>query len=69
MKTFWEFCEERDSIREKKSSGVAAPWTDDEILRINHFTNVDRNFDKGTIFIEEKLILMKMELIQTVTCL
>ena len=55
MKTFWEFCEERDSIREKKSSGVAAPWTDDEILRVNHFTNVDRNFDKGTIFIEEKL--------------
>jgi hypothetical protein len=55
VKTFWEFCEERDSIREKKSSGVAAPWTDDLILRNNHFTNIDRNFDKGTVYIQNKL--------------
>ena len=55
MKTFWEFCEEREAIRLKRLRGYPAPWTDDEILRVNHFTNVDRNLDRGTIFLKDVL--------------
>ena len=48
MLNFWKFCEERESIRIKKENGEAKPWTEDVVLRVNHFTNIDRINDRGT---------------------
>ena len=55
MKTFWQFCEERENIRKRKESGAAEPWTLDEVLRVNHFTNVKREDDRGTKLLFDKI--------------
>jgi hypothetical protein len=43
---FWYVVRERESIRTRKESGEAPPWTDDEILRKYHFCNVRRADDR-----------------------
>jgi len=48
LKQFLWFCNERESIRIKKETGVCPPWTDDDILHKHKFTNIDRRNDKGT---------------------
>ena len=55
MKNFWEFVGERESIRLQKEAGEPGPWTNDEVLRVNHFTNVNRNDDRGTKLLFEKI--------------
>ena len=62
MKTFWEFVGERENIRIRKENGDLQPWTDDEVLRVNHFTNVDRNHDRGTKLLFEKIKDLKANL-------
>lgn len=55
MKSFWEFVEEREMIRIKKEMGGLNPLTDDEVLRVNHFTNVRREDDRGTKLLFSKI--------------
>jgi hypothetical protein len=43
---FFNFVNERESIRLKKESGASFPWTEDKILREYKFTNVRREHDK-----------------------
>lgn len=49
------FIRERQLIRERRLDGQPRPWTDDAILRDNHFTNIRREHDTGTIFVEARL--------------
>lgn len=39
---------ERESVRCRKESGSAPPWTNDPVLRTYRFTNVSRRFDRMT---------------------
>lgn len=48
VRGFFEFMNERESIRIKKEAGEPWPWTDDEILQTYKFTNVKRSDDKTT---------------------
>lgn len=43
---FYNFVNERESIRLKKESGAFFPWTEDSILQEYKFTNVRREHDK-----------------------
>ena len=45
---FWAFCQERESIRKRKESGMSSPWTEDIILSMYFFCNVRREDDRGT---------------------
>jgi hypothetical protein len=57
VKSFWEFAYERQAIWHRRTvEGLAFPWTDDEILRNYHFTNVHRELDRGTIALRELII-------------
>lgn len=51
---FFNFVNERESIRLKKESNASFPWTEDKILRDYKFTNVRRENDKTS----KKLISM-----------
>jgi hypothetical protein len=52
---FWRFVHERQEIWRKKSAGEPAPWTSDPILRYNSFTNVYRELDRGTLYLQQHL--------------
>lgn len=43
---FYDFVNERESIRLRKEAGDFFPWTEDEILRSYKFTNVHRHHDR-----------------------
>lgn len=51
---FWT-ARERELIRLKRESGLASPWTKDEILAANRFTNVRREHDKVTVWFRNTL--------------
>ena len=51
---FWT-ARERELIRLKRESGLASPWTKDEILAANRFTNVRREHDRVTVWFRENL--------------
>lgn len=46
---FQQFCIARNDITERRSKGLPKPWTTDPVLRKYKFTNIFREFDKGTI--------------------
>ncbi len=53
---FWRYIDERYRIFIKKEVNEDPfPWTEDKILRDNHFTNVYRRDDKGTRWLLENI--------------
>jgi hypothetical protein len=50
---FW--VRERNQIRLKRLAGLPKPWTDNEILRDNYFTNVQREHDRVTIWFKDNV--------------
>ena len=48
MLSFWSFCYERQRIWKLRNTGKPGPWTDDQILARKHFTNIQRELDRGT---------------------
>ena len=48
---------ERQNILRKKEAGESYPWTDDEILQKVRFCNVNRQDDKETKYLKEKVCL------------
>lgn len=52
---FWDFCEERESIRIKKEQGLPRPWTTDNILDRHKFTNINRQHDRGTVLLNNTI--------------
>jgi hypothetical protein len=56
LQRFQYFVEEREAIRLKKEAGLPFPWTKDKVLRDNFFTNVNREYDRGTIFYKENIL-------------
>lgn len=55
MLKFNEFVDERIRIWHKKNAGEPRPWTNDPVLHSTRFTNIDRNDDKGTIALFNKV--------------
>ena len=49
--------EERTSILHKKEQGLPYPWTEDPILQKVRFCNVNRQHDKETKYLKEKVCL------------
>mmetsp|Transcript_77764 Transcript_77764/g.240949 ORF Transcript_77764/g.240949 Transcript_77764/m.240949 type:complete len:309 (-) Transcript_77764:104-1030(-) len=45
---FFDFCKEREAIRQRRESGAPGPWTQDEVLRQGRFLNVFREDDRVT---------------------
>lgn len=52
---FWAFVLERDAIRLRREAGRPWPWTDDPVLRDYHVTNVHRDLDPGTVWVQREL--------------
>ena len=48
VKSFFEFCKERENIRLKRERGEPGPWTTDEVFQNGRFLNVFREDDRGT---------------------
>lgn len=58
LNAFDRFCywiKERQAIHLRKEAGRPAPWTDDQILRSNFFTNPYRENDKTTVWFSENI--------------
>lgn len=56
LKVFWDFIDERHNIYYQRTvKREPPPWTSDPILATNHFTNVYRDLDPGTVFAVEML--------------
>lgn len=51
---FFDFINERESIRLRKEAGDFFPWTDDSILRTYKFTNVHRHHDRTSSELRER---------------
>lgn len=48
VKSFFDFCIEREKIRKKRDRGLPPPWTNDPIFRKARFLNVFREDDRGS---------------------
>jgi hypothetical protein len=48
VKAFFDFCRERESVRQLRESGAPAPWSQDEIFQKARFLNVFREDDRAT---------------------
>jgi len=48
VKSFFQFCKERESIRLKRERGEPAPWTKDPVFQKGRFLNIFREDDRGT---------------------
>jgi hypothetical protein len=60
LSRLWDFVTERQEIRYRRYvRPQKPPWTDDPVLSSNHFTNIYREDDPGTIYCVEKLVKMK----------
>ncbi len=44
---------ERESIRKKKEAGLPAPWSDNPVMQVTYFCNVNREDDKVTKWIRQ----------------
>lgn len=54
---FFRFAYERQAAWHRRVvEGRPAPWTDDPILRANRFTNVHRELDRGTRFLQAEIL-------------
>ena len=45
---FFQFCKERESIRQKRERGEPGPWTTDPVFQKGRFLNIFREDDRGT---------------------
>lgn len=52
---FLYWIRERHAIHQRRLSGLPKPWTDDEILQSNFFTNPYREHDKTTAWFRENV--------------
>lgn len=50
---FMYWCRERMNIYHRRKAGLPKPWTNDEILQTQFFTNVYRELDKTTVWFRE----------------
>jgi hypothetical protein len=48
VRAFFDFCRERERIRERRERGDSPPWSDDPIFQQGRFLNVFREDDRGT---------------------
>ena len=48
VKSFFDFCIERESIRKKREKGLPFPWSTDKIFNNGRFLNVFREDDRGS---------------------
>ncbi|MBU0677027.1 MAG: hypothetical protein KJ626_02835 [Verrucomicrobia bacterium] len=48
VQAFFDWCRERERIREKREAGEAPPWSGDPVFQRGRFLNVFREDDKGT---------------------
>ena len=48
VKSFFDWCKERESIRVKRDIGENPPWTDDPVFQQGRFLNTFREDDKGS---------------------
>jgi hypothetical protein len=62
--SFVYFIEERNNIRLKKEAGEPRPWTSDDILNTCKFTNINRRYDRLSVFHREMLEPIKDNLEQ-----
>ena len=46
VESFFDYCKEREAVREKRESGAPFPWSDNLILQKGRFLNVFREDDK-----------------------
>ena len=46
VKSFFDYCKERESIRLKREAGEKFPWSEDPIFQKGRFLNVFREDDK-----------------------
>ena len=46
VESFFNYCKERESIRQKREAGLTFPWSDDLIFQQGRFLNVFREDDK-----------------------
>ena len=46
VKSFFDYCKERESVRKKRESGQPFPWSEDPIFQKGRFLNVFREDDK-----------------------
>jgi len=53
---FWKYIAERYNIYLKRKKGLPPPWTEDRLLQQYKFTNVFRDLDPGTIYVQEKIL-------------
>ncbi len=51
VKSFFDFCKERESIRKKRELGQSPPWSSDPIFQKGRFLNVFREHDRGSVSI------------------
>ena len=55
LERYLYFVRERDQILKKRRAGFPKPWTNDEILQTQYFTNVRREDDKVTIWFKDNI--------------
>ncbi|MBL7014370.1 MAG: hypothetical protein ISR83_08115 [Candidatus Marinimicrobia bacterium] len=48
VKSFFDWCKERENIRIKRKNGEKSPWTSDPIFQQGRFLNTFRENDKGS---------------------
>ena len=48
VKSFFDWCIERENIRIKREKGISAPWTDDTVFQKGRFLNTFREDDRGS---------------------
>jgi len=48
VKAFFDFCKERENIRQRRENGAPAPWSEDPIFQKARFLNVFREDDRVT---------------------
>ena len=46
VRSFFDYCKERENIRQKREKGHVFPWSDDKIFQKGRFLNVFREDDK-----------------------
>ncbi len=46
VESFFDFCREREAIRQRRSDGQPAPWSDDPVFQKGRFLNVFREDDR-----------------------
>jgi hypothetical protein len=54
--TFWKFAAERQQVFFRRLAGEQPPWTEDEILRKNKFTNVYRASDRVSQYLIKHVV-------------